>query len=148
MKVYRRVIMLSVAILCVVAVAGVGAQQQPMSPAGYVNFQFTSLGLGIGFSWGSGWLAFNGQNYPIKVEGLNIASVGLSTANAIGTVYNLVNPWDIAGTYTAVSGGLALTQGVRGTLAQNGKGVVIDIVAPEQGVSVTLGTSGFTISMQ
>jgi hypothetical protein len=143
----RRVIMLSLAILCVVAVAGVGAQQA-MSPAGYVNFQFTSLGLGVGFSWGSGWLAFNGQNYPIKVEGLNIASVGLSTANAIGTVYNLVNPWDIAGTYTAVSGGLALTQGVRGTLAQNGKGVVIDIVAPEQGVSVTLGTAGFTISLQ
>jgi len=148
MNSYRRVIILSIAILCVLAVAGVGAPQQPLSPVGYVNFQFTSLGIGIGFSWGSGWLAFNGQNYPIKVEGLNIASVGFSTANAIGTVYNLVNPFDIAGTYTAVSGGLALTQGVRGTLAQNERGVVIDMVAPEQGVSLTLGTAGFTISLQ
>jgi len=37
---------------------------------------------------------------------------------------------------------------VKGTLAQNGKGVVIDMVAPEQGVSLTLGTGGFTISIQ
>ncbi|MFI5330264.1 MAG: hypothetical protein ACHQ2F_04410 [Desulfobaccales bacterium] len=147
MSTYRKALVLAVIALCLVTVVSVGAQQ-PLTRVGYVNFEATSVGLGIGFSWGSGWLAFNGQNYPIKVDGLSIAAVGISTANAIGTVYNLNNPADIAGTYVAVSSGLAIVGGVQGTLAQNSKGVVIDMVAPQQGVSINLGPNGFTISMK
>ena len=147
MSTYRRTLVLAVAALCLVAVVSVSAQQ-PLTRVGYVNFEATSVGLGIGFSWGSGWLAFNGQNYPIKVDGLSIAAVGISTANAIGTVYNLKNPADIAGTYVAVSSGIAIAGGIQGTLAQNSKGVVIDIAAPQQGVSLNLGPNGFTISMK
>jgi hypothetical protein len=143
---YGKVFLLALAI-CLIVGAQVGAQQ-PLRPVGYVNFEYTSVDVGIGFSWGSGWLAFNGKNYPIKVQGLNIAAVGISKANVIGTVYNLTNPADIAGTYVAVSGGLAILEGVKGTVAQNAKGVYLDMVAPQQGVSLNLGTSGFTITMQ
>ncbi len=143
----RRAILLAATIVCLVTIASVGAQQ-PMQRVGYVNFEATSVGLGIGYSWGSGWLAFNGQNYPIKVDGLSVAAVGLSTVNAIGTVYNLTNPADIAGTYVAVGSGLAIAGGVQGSLARNAKGVVIDLVAPQQGVSLNLGPSGFTITLQ
>jgi hypothetical protein len=147
MSTYRKALVLVVIAFCLVTVVSVGAQQS-LKRVGYVNFEATSVGLGIGFSWGSGWLAFNGQNYPIRVDGLSIAAVGLSTANAIGTVYNLNNPADIAGTYVAVSSGVAIAGGVQGTLAKNSKGVVIDMVAPQQGVSLNLGPNGFTISMK
>ncbi len=144
---YRKVLLLVIAIVCVVAVTGAGSQQ-PLQRVGYVNFEATSVGVGIGFSWGSGWLAFNGKNYPIKVDGLNIAAVGIATVNAIGTVYHLNNPADIAGTYVTVSSGLSIAGGVQGTLAQNDKGVVIDLVAPQQGVSLNLGPGGFTITLK
>lgn len=65
----------------------------------------------------------------------------------MGDVYNLTKPSDVAGTYVGISGGIAIAGGVKGVLARNEKGVVIDLKAPQQGVSLNLGTDGFTISM-
>jgi hypothetical protein len=63
-------------------------------------------------------------------------------------VYNLKQPADIAGTYGAVGGGIAIAGGVKGVLAKNGKGVVIDLVASQKGVSINIGGGGFTITME
>jgi hypothetical protein len=146
----RKVLVLAVAALCLGTVVSVGAQQQekPLYPIGYINFEYTNVAAGIGVSWGKGWLAFEGKNYPIKVEGLGIAAVGISKVNAVGNVYNLEKPADIVGTYGAVGGGIAIAGGVKGVLAKNGKGVVIDLVASQKGVSINIGGGGFTITME
>ncbi len=146
----KKALVLVMAALCLAAVVSAGAQQQekPLSPIGYINFEYTNVAAGIGVSWGKGWLAFEGKNYPIKVEGLSIAAVGISKVNAVGNVYNLKKPADIAGTYGALGGGIAIAGGVKGALAKNDKGVVIDLVASQKGVSINIGADGYTIKME
>ena len=48
----------------------------------------------------------------------------------------------------AISGGIAIVGGVKGVLAQNGSGVVLDLRARQKGVSLDLGREGFTITMR
>jgi hypothetical protein len=124
-----------------------GAQEK-LYQVGTINLEATTVAAGLGVSWGKGWLSFQGKDYPIKVEGLNIAAVGISKVNAIGDVYNLTKPADLEGTYMAGGAGIALAGGVKGLLARNQKGVVIDLVASQKGVSLNLGGEGFTIKMK
>ncbi len=137
---------------CLVLAALVGMalaqQNEPYSPVGTISFETTSIAAGVGANWGNGWLIFQGEKYPISVRGLSVGAVGISKVNALGNVYNLKNPSDLAGTYAGVSGGIALAGGVKGTAVRNGKGVVIDLTATQAGVSFNLGGEGFTISMQ
>ncbi len=146
---YRKVVFLAVGAVCLVAVVSVSAQQsQPVYPVGAITFESTSIAAGLGVSWGSGNFSFQGKQYPIKVEGLSLASVGIAKVNAVGDVYNLTNASDVAGTYVGISGGIAIAGGPKGILARNQNGVVIDLRATQQGVSFNLGSEGFTISMQ
>jgi hypothetical protein len=76
---YRKALVLAVAAFCLVAVASVSAQQdQPVYPVGSITFETTSIAAGLGVSWGNGTFSFQGQQYPIKIEGLWLASVGIS----------------------------------------------------------------------
>jgi hypothetical protein len=146
---YRKVLVLVVAALCVVAVVSAGAEKdKPLYPRGTLQFESTSIAAGIGVSWGKGTFSFEGKTYPIKVQGLGLATVGIAKVNAVGDVYNLKKPTDVAGTYVGVTGGIAIAGGVKGILARNQHGVVIDLKATQQGVSFNLGADGFTISLQ
>lgn len=146
---YRKILLLTLAAVCMVAVVSVGAQQdKPVYPVGSLSFETTSIAAGVGVSWGKGIFAFQGKQYPINIKGLGIGTVGIAKVNTIGDVYNLTKPSDVAGTYVGISGGLAIAGGVKGVLARNEKGVVIDLRATQQGVSLNLGTDGFTISMK
>jgi hypothetical protein len=146
----KKLLVFMMAALSLATVVSVGAQQQEkaLHPMGFINFEYTNVAAGIGVSWGKGWLAFEGKNYPIKVEGLSIAAVGISKVNAVGNVYNLTKPADLVGTYGAVSGGIAIAGGVKGVLAKNDRGVVIDLVASQKGVAINIGAGGFTIKME
>lgn len=140
---------LTVAAACLVAVVSAYAQQnQPVYPVGRITFEATSIGVGLDVSWGNGTFSFQGKQYPISIQGLGLAGVGISQVNAVGDVYNLKNAADVAGTYVGITGGIAIAGGPKGILAQNQKGVVIDLRATQQGVSFNLGTNGFTVSVQ
>lgn len=146
---YRRILLLGLAVVCVVAVVSAGAQQdKPVYPVGSIAFETTSIAAGVGVSWGNGLFAFQGKQYPISIKGLGLGTVGVAKVNAIGDVYNLTKPSDVVGTYVGITGGIAIAGGVKGILARNEKGVVVDLRATQQGVSLNLGTDGFTISMQ
>ncbi|MFZ5448269.1 MAG: hypothetical protein ACOZFS_06495 [Thermodesulfobacteriota bacterium] len=146
----RKVFLLMLAALCVVAVVQVGAQQQekPLYPVGSIKFESTSIAAGVGVSWGNGTFSFEGKQYPISIQGLGLAAVGIAKVNAVGDVFNLKNASDVAGTYMGISGGIAIAGGPKGILARNQKGVVLDLRATQEGVSLNLGADGFTISMQ
>lgn len=45
-----------------------------------------TVAAGIAFSWGSGTLTQAGKEYPIKIDGLSLASVGITKASAYGKV--------------------------------------------------------------
>ncbi len=150
MRNYRNVLVVLVAAFCLAAVVSAGAQQQgqPLYPVGSVKFESTSVAAGLGISWGNGSLTFQGKTYPIEVRGLQLASVGISKVNAVGNVFNLTKASDVAGTYVGVTGGIAIAGGVKGILARNQKGVVIDLKATQEGVAFNLGTDGFTIELK
>jgi hypothetical protein len=145
---YRKALVLAVAAFCLVAVVRVGAQQEkPIYPVGSIKFETTSIAAGIGVTWGGGTFTFEGKQYPITIQGLGVGTVGISSVTAVGDVFNLTKPSDVSGTYIGITGGIAIAGGVKGILARNQNGVVLDIRATQQGVNLSIGTDGFTISM-
>jgi len=144
-KKFAFVIVLALTAALVAAVAT--AQDQPQQPGGFVRFKVTSIGIGVGGSWGKGTFDYaKGGSFPIKVGGIDLGKVGISEVEAIGSVYNLTNPEDIYGTYTAGSVGLSVLGGFKGTTMKNAKGVVIDLSATQRGISVNLGIGSIEIS--
>lgn len=142
-------ILLSLAMAAVLLVAATpGGAAQPLYPMGSVSIDLTSVAAGIGASWGSGTLRFDGKIYPFKVSGLTVGDVGISTINAVGNVYNLKSASDLAGNYVAAGVGLTLAGGVGGVTMRNQKGVLINLYTVQQGVQLTIGPQGFNIDMR
>jgi hypothetical protein len=113
-----------------------------------IEFSGGSVAAGIGFSWGSGTLTQAGKTYPLKIDGLTVASVGITKATAWGKVFNLKNLSDINGTYVAVGTGATVGGGGSAVAMKNDKGVVIDLYTTTQGASLSLGTAGVKIELK
>src|SRR5260221_13498435 len=90
------------------------AMAADQAPDGTIELSGGSVAVGIGYSWGSGKLVFQGKQYSLKVSGLSIADVGVSDYTATGSVYNLKKPEDFAGTYTAATAGVTVAGGGSG----------------------------------
>ena len=105
-----------------------------------------AVAAGIGYTWGRGELIYHGRLFRLRVNGLSIADVGVSSYTATGDVYNLKKPSDILGTYTALTVGATVGGGVTATAMQNGRGVMIRMIAMRSGLALTLAPAGMTIS--
>ena len=103
--------------------------------------------VGVGFVQASGTLHFQGQNYPVQVQGLTVGEVGGATITATGEVYNLSSLNDLDGNYVAVSAGAALGGGGGGTTMQNQNGVVIKLRGRTQGADVRLSIDVFALKL-
>ena len=142
--------------LCILAAAAmllglaytVGAQPQTPYPIGTVTLESTQVAAGVGITWGDGTLMFNSKPYKFKVQGLNAGSVGISKISAKGDVYNMKNPAEFAGHYALAQAGIAFIKGEKGLIMRNEKGVVINLKALQEGVNLSLGGGGMTITMK
>jgi hypothetical protein len=105
-----------------------------------------SVAAGIGYTWGRGRLIYHGRLFRLKVNGLSIADVGISSYTASGDVYNLKKPTDILGTYTGVTAGAAAGGGFSATAMRNERGVTIRMTALRSGLALTLAPGGMTIT--
>ena len=115
---------------------------------GLIELTTGSVAAGIGFSWGEGKLTQAGKEYPLKVSGLAVGSVGITKASAYGKVYKLTNLKDINGTYTALGAGVTVGGGGSAVTMQNAKGVIIDLISTSEGVKFSLGSAGVTIELK
>ena len=108
-----------------------------------------SVAAGVGFSWGGGTLTFHGQNYPFKVNGLSVGTVGITHADAVALVYNLKSLEDFNGTYTAVGVGGTLAGGGLAVIMRNQKGVELALAGTTQGLDFKMSVEGvkFTLNM-
>jgi len=113
-----------------------------------IEFSGGSVAAGIGFSWGSGTLTQAGKQYPLKIEGLSLASVGITKASAYGKVYRLKQLSDINGTYAAIGTGATVGVGGSAIAMKNAKGVIIDIYTTTEGANLSLGTAGVKIELK
>src|SRR5512136_874023 len=106
------------------------------------------VGIGIGFSWGSGTLTYKGKEYPVKVEGLSVLDVGITKAKAAGKVYNLKKLEDFNGNYTAAAAEGTLGGGAGAATMKNQNGVVINLVTTTQGINLKLAPSGVNLMLK
>ncbi len=118
------------------------------NPVGYVTIKITEVGLGVGITWGEGFLRYMGRSYKFKCKGLNAVAVGVTTIRARGEVYNLRNVDDFAGNYGGVTEGAALVKGPAGLVLKNTNGVVMNLKASQTGVELKLGDQGLDVTPQ
>jgi hypothetical protein len=108
-----------------------------------------SFALGVGVNWGSGTLTYRGKDYPVKVKGLSVGKVGMTSSSAHGEVFNLKHLQDFNGHYNvggAGTRGVTLGAGKAGTLMSNQAGVIVRIAATQSGVAVN--ATGGGVDMQ
>ena len=67
---------------------------------GAVRFRVGSAGFIIGVGGGSGTLTFRGKTYPLRIGGVSIGMIGVSSTDLVGRARNLRRASDIAGNYT------------------------------------------------
>jgi hypothetical protein len=139
---------------CALAILALGVAAAPATAApkpsneGTISFHGGGVGFIAGVNWGSGTLHYRGKDYPLKVSGLDVGTIGASKYSASGEVHNLKKLSDIEGTYGAV-GAQATVAGGAGVLdMKNSAGVKITARASTAGLDLKLGPSGMTVKLK
>jgi hypothetical protein len=145
----RQMLVWGVLVLALAAVAlSVGPSGAQEKPDATITFSGGSVSAGIGYSWGSGTLTYQGKEYPFSVDGLSVGAVGATSVTASGEVYHLKKLEDFNGNYAAATASATLGGGAGGTAMENQAGVVIRLVSTTQGVDFKLAASGVKISLK
>jgi hypothetical protein len=143
-----RRIFLTFLIIGSVALGSSIARAQEETPDGTVKLSTGSVAAGIGFSWGGGVLTYQGKEYPFSVSGLSVADVGISQAEASGSVYHLKNLADFNGNYTGVGAGATIAGGGGGMALKNQNGVVLNLVGTTKGLKFKLSVDGVKLTLK
>ena len=93
-------------------------------------------------------MIFKGKSYRLSIGGVSAGTIGVAGADLVGAVSNLRTAADIAGTYSAVSAGIAVAGGAKAATLQNANGVVLQLRGRQVGFEASLSLSGLTISLQ
>jgi hypothetical protein len=129
--------LLGLLVLWLFTVSTAPAQEQ--LPSGRLAFSSTSFGLLVGYNQGKGTLSFQGKEYPFSMEGYKLITVGASSVDALGVVYQLDKLSDFEGRYTAAGGDFTVWQGGGGAVMKNQNGVVIYLQTLQTGLELNLG---------
>ena len=141
-----------IAILSLVVAVTTGFTQaatHESKPDATLRFSGGGFALGIGVNWGSGTLTYRGKDYPVKVKGLSVGRVGMTSSSAYGEVFNLKHLQDFNGHYNvggAGTRGVTLGGGRKTTTMTNQAGVIVALASTQQGVDVN--ATGGGVDMQ
>ncbi|HKD17941.1 MAG TPA: hypothetical protein VKG23_08725 [Thermoanaerobaculia bacterium] len=140
---------LGLAVLGVLALVLMGAPAlaDDKLPDATIRLSEGSVAAGIGWSWGSGEISYQGKTYRIKIDGLSVAEVGITKAEASGTVYNLKDLADINGVFAAAGAEGTAGKGAGVSSLRNAKGVVINLKSETKGADIKLAASGLKITL-
>ena len=107
------------------------------------------MAVGIGFEWGHGTLTmYDGTTHDFKVSGLSVVDVGVSSIEASGEVYHLVEAKDLEGSFLSGEAGGALIGGGSASAMRNEQGVVMKLKSTQEGVKLTLAGKGLTVALK
>jgi len=135
-------------VMAVVAAVAFSSVQSHAQSTGTVSLNIVKAGFIVGVGGGDGVLHFHGRNYPLRLGGIGIGSLGVASVALRGTASNLRSPSDIAGTYGAAGAGATFVGGAQVVTLQNEKGVVLRLSGPQVGFQVSIGLAGMTIAMR
>jgi hypothetical protein len=133
-------------IICLGLVPTAVAKGPPLS--GSLSIATTSVAVGIGVNWGNGVLTTRGKRYTFGVQGLEVGGIGVSKVRAVGQVYYLKQVADFAGTYVAATADASMGGGAGVLTMRNQHGVVINLQSVQQGIKLTAGVEGITITLR
>ena len=145
----KKIVILSLVIAVMTGVTQAASHESKSDAT--LRFSGGSFALGIGFRWGSGTLTYKGRDYPVKVNGLSVGKVGITSASAYGEVFNLKHLQDFNGHYNvggAGTRGVTLGAGRTGTIMSNQAGVVVRIYSTQQGVNFNATGGGVDLQLQ
>ena len=136
-------------VIALISVVGVLAQQATAEARATIQLTIFKAGFILGVGGGNGVLTVNGRQYPVTVGGVSLgATIGVSQADLVGTVYNLRDPADIEGAYSGGGAGLAIAGGRNVATVSNARGVVLKLRGRQVGFSFSVNLSGMTISLR
>jgi len=79
----------SAAVVFAAAAMLIVATLPSQADTGAVRFRVGSAGFIIGVGGGSGTLTFHGKTYPLRVSGVSLGMIGVSSADLVGRARNL-----------------------------------------------------------
>jgi hypothetical protein len=127
------------------------AAENESKPDATLRLSGGSFALGIGFRWGSATLTYKGKEYPVKMNGLSVGKVGMTSVSAHGEVFNLKHLQDFNGHYNVGAQGtrgVTIVKGKAGTLMTNHAGVIVRLAATQTGVDVNATGGGVDMQIQ
>jgi hypothetical protein len=117
--------------------------------SGTVNIKSTSIAIGIGVEWGKGTLTmYDGTTHDFKISGLSVLDLGVTSIEATGEVYHLVEAKDLAGSFVTGEVGAAFIGGGSAVAMKNENGVVMKLKTTQKGVKLTAAGKGMTVELQ
>ena len=149
MNTVKKITILSVVVAVMTAITQAASHES--KPDATLRLSGGSFAAGIGFSWGKGTLTYKGKDYPVKVNGLSVGKVGITSSSAYGEVFNLKHLQDFNGHYNvgaAGTRGVTLGAGKSGTLMTNQAGVIVRVSSTQQGVNVNATGGGVDMQLQ
>ena len=117
-------------------------------PVTTIHFHGGSVGFIVGVGGASGYVRFHGVKYPIDVSGLKVGTIGITSYDVDGRVYNLRRLSDIEGVYASGEASATAGGGAGGIDMTNGNGVEIRATSTSSGLQLTLGPGGVTITLK
>ena len=143
-----RIVMMAIG-LALVAALSFTAPASAQTPSGTIEFKVFKVGFIVGTGGGRGTLHYQGQSYPLNVGGISLGlTIGVSSADLVGEVYNLTNPEDIQGTYSAASASVAIAGGGMTASVKNSRGVVLKVRGKQIGLELSLDLGGLSINLE
>lgn len=116
---------------------------------GTIQLELYKAGFIVGGSGGKGTLKFAGKSYRIEIGGVSLgATIGVSKAELVGEVFNIKQPSDIEGVYTAGQAGVAVAGGTKVAELKNSKGVVLKVKGKQIGLELALDLSGMEVKLK
>src|SRR5882724_9171553 len=122
------------------------ASAEDLKKSGTVTVEQVQIAFIGSGNLGGGTLKIGGKSYDFTIGGLGIGGFGISKITGTGTVYNLKDRSDFAGTYGQARYGVAIGSKCTGELwLQNTRGVVLQLKADRQGLALSLGADAVRI---
>ncbi len=142
----QRIVTIVLAAALALTARGLAAEDK--APDATLHLSEGSVAAGIGWNWGRGTLEFHGKSYPVKIEGVSIAEVGITKAEATGKVYNLESIEDFDGVYAAAAAQGTAGKGAGVSSLRNSNGVVINLKSETRGANIKVAASGLKLTVE
>jgi len=138
----------ALAATAVLTLTGAAVAKDTMVKSGTITIDETQFGFLVGGSTGGGVLNYNGKPHKFSIGGLAVGNVGISKVKGSGTVYNLTNLSQFAGTYSKLEASATIVQGAGVLRLRNDKGVVLEIETTSGGLQLSAGAGGVKVKLK